>query len=112
MSIPSWTSPRASAMTLPISRVIARARRSLCSAIMAAKAYMISPRFGAGVRRHSPPACSAARTAIATSAAVPCWNRPMTSRVSAGLTLSNDAPEVESHHSPAMKWRKVGGSVV
>jgi hypothetical protein len=34
----------------------------------------------------------------------------MTSRVSAGLTLSKVAPEVESTHSPAMKWRKVGGS--
>ncbi len=37
MSIPSWTSPRASARTLPISRVIARARRSLCSAMSAPK---------------------------------------------------------------------------
>ena len=37
MSIPSWTSPRASASTLPISRVIARASRSLCSAISAAE---------------------------------------------------------------------------
>ena len=34
----------------------------------------------------------------------------MTSRVSAGLWLSKVAPEVESHHSPAMKWRNVGGS--
>ena len=33
MSMPSWTSPRASASTLPISRVIARASRSLWSAI-------------------------------------------------------------------------------
>ena len=48
MSIPSWTSPRASDRTLPISRVIARARRSLCSAISAPNAYRISPRFGAG----------------------------------------------------------------
>ncbi len=37
MSIPSWTSPRASARTLPISRVIARASRSLCSAMSAPK---------------------------------------------------------------------------
>ena len=37
MSMPSWTSPRASASTLPISRVIARARRSLWSAIRAPK---------------------------------------------------------------------------
>src|ERR1700741_3512039 len=52
---------------------------------------------------------SAARIAIATSAAVPCWNRPITSRVSAGLRLSNVAPDVESHHSPAMKCWNVGG---
>ena len=35
--------------------------RSLCSAISAPKRYRISPRFGAGVRRHSAPATSAAR---------------------------------------------------
>ena len=63
---------------------------------------------GAGVRRHIGQAVSAALMAIATSAAVPCWNRPTTSRVSAGLRLSNVAPDVDSHHSPAMKWRKVG----
>ena len=96
MSIPSWTSPRASAMTLPISRVIARASRSLCSAMSAPKRYRISPRLGAGVARQAGNAMSAARTAIATSAAVPAWNRPTTSRVSAGLTLSNVAPETDS----------------
>jgi hypothetical protein len=37
MSMPSCTSPRASARTLPISRVIARAIRSLCSASNAPK---------------------------------------------------------------------------
>ncbi len=34
----------------------------------------------------------------------------MTSRVSAGLRLSKVWPLVESHHSPAMKLRKVGVS--
>ena len=63
MSMPSWTSPRASARTLPISRVIARARRSLCSASRAPKRYRISPRLGAGVRRQATPAGSAARIA-------------------------------------------------
>ena len=48
MSMPSWTSPRASARTLPISRVIARARRSLCSAMSAPN--------GTGSRRASAPA--------------------------------------------------------
>ena len=108
--MPSWTSPRASARTLPISRVIALASRSLCWAMSAPNAYRISPRLGAGVRRHIGKAVSAALIAIATSALVPCWKRPTTSRVSAGFRLSNVAPEVESHHSPAMKWRNVGVS--
>ena len=111
MSMPSWTSPRASARTLPISRVIARDRRSLCSAMRWANANMISPRFGAGVRRHIGPAVSAALMAMATSAAVPCWKRPITSRRSAGLRLSNVWPLIESVHAPAMKWRNVGVSV-
>ena len=93
MSMPSWTSPRASARTLPISRVIARERRSLCSAIRAPKRYRISPRLGAGVRRQSRPAVSAALTARATSAALPAWNVPMMSRVLAGLRLSNVRPD-------------------
>ena len=59
--------------------------------------------FGAGVRRHIGPAVSAALMAIATSAFVPCWKRPTTSVVSAGLRLSKVSPEVESTHSPAMK---------
>ena len=108
ISIPSWTSPRASARTLPISRVIARARRSLCSAMRAPKRYRISPRLGAGVRRQVRPAISAARIARATSAAVPAWNRPIRSRVSAGLRLSNVRPLPESTHSPAMNSWNVG----
>ena len=76
----------------------------------APNAYRISPRFGAGVALPHARRLSAARTAIATSALVPAWNRPMTSRVSAGLRLSNVWPLVESHHSPAMKLRNVGVS--
>ena len=90
--MPSWTSPRASARTLPISRVIARESRSLCWAISSPKRYRISPRFGAGVAFQRGSAISAALTAIPTSAAVPAWNRPMTSRRSAGFRLSNVSP--------------------
>src|SRR6185312_1317072 len=104
--------PRASDRTLPISRVIARARRSLCSAMRWANANMISPRLGPGVRCHIGRAAHAALSAIATSAAVPCWNRPMMSRRSAGLRLSNVLPLVESVHSPAMKRRNVGTSLL
>ena len=77
----------------------------------APKRYRISPRFGAGVRLHIGQAVSAALIAIATSGGVPAWKRPMTSRVSAGLWLSNVSPETPSHHSPAMKWPNVGGAV-
>ena len=76
MSMPSWTSPRASASTLPISRVIACASRSLCSAMSAPKRYRISPRFGAGVAFQPGVAISAARIAIATSAGVPGLEPP------------------------------------
>ena len=58
--------------------------------------------MGAGVAFQRGSTISAAFTAIATSAAVPAWNRPITSRRSAGLTLSNVLPETESTHSPAM----------
>ncbi len=108
MSIPSWTSPRVSARTLPISRVIARASRSLCSAISAPKAYRISPRFGAGVRRQVWNATSAARMARAASVASPAWNCPIRSRVSAGFRLSKVRPAVDSTHSPPMNRRNVG----
>src|SRR5689334_6841538 len=74
---------------------------------------MISPRFGAGVAFQRGSAISAALTAIATSAAVPCWKRPMTSRRSAGLRLSKVAPETLSTHSPAMNsWWVFGGAPV
>ena len=92
MSMPSWTSPRASASTLPISRVIARASRSLCSAISAPKRYRISPRFGAGVARQSASAISAAGRPSPRPPACPAWKRPTTSRVSAGLRLSKVSP--------------------
>jgi hypothetical protein len=103
MSMPSWTSPLASAMTLPISRVIARASRSLWRAMSSANRYMTSPRLGAGVARQAGKAVSAALIAIATSAGPPAWKRPMTSRRSAGLTLSNVSPLTPSTQSPAMK---------
>src|SRR5437763_564032 len=53
MSIASWTSPRASAITFPISRVISCASSSLWSTTSWAKRKRISPRLGAGTSRHS-----------------------------------------------------------
>src|SRR2546430_2052515 len=53
MSIASWTSPPASALTFPISCVIRSVRSSLCSSTSRAKRNRISPRFGAGTSRQS-----------------------------------------------------------
>jgi hypothetical protein len=109
MSMPSWTSPRASAKTLPISRVIARESRSLCSAISAPKRYMISPRLGAGIRRQAGRASSAARMAAAASAALDAAKVAITSRVSAGLRDSKVLPLSAGRHSPPMKLPYAGG---
>ena len=69
MSMPSWTSPRASSRTLPISRVIGGRAAPCAPPCSAPKRYRISPRFG---RRRALPASrtpsSAARMAFATSA--------------------------------------------
>src|SRR3990172_10943727 len=110
--MPSWTSPRASASTLPISRVSAWARRSLCWARSAPKAYMISPRLGAGVARQAGSASSAARTAAATSAASDAAKWPIRSRLSAGFLDSNVRPLSAGRHSPPMKLPNDGALVV
>ena len=52
MSIASWTSPRVSSSTLPISRVMSRANCSLRSAMICAARSRISARRGAGTWRH------------------------------------------------------------
>src|SRR5919198_565793 len=51
MSIASWTSPPASASTLPISRLMSSASASFCWVRSAAKRYSTSARRGAGTRR-------------------------------------------------------------
>ena len=112
MSMPSWTSPRASDRTLPISRVIARARRSLCSAMRWANANMISPRFGAGVRCHIGRAAhgradghrDVGRRAL-LEAPDDVALRPR------GCGSRRSGRSWNRVHSPAMKWRNVGTSV-
>ena len=59
----------------------------------------MSPRFGAGTRRHSAKAPFAAATALSTSAAPERGNVPRLSPV-AGTMLSNVSPPAESTHSP------------
>ena len=66
MSMPSWTSPRASDRTLPISRVIARASRSLCCGHQRAEARRGSRRaWGRACAATSAAPSQAALTAIA-----------------------------------------------
>jgi hypothetical protein len=59
----------------------------------------MSPRFGAGMSRHSSKAAFAASTARSTSSAFDFGKIPIESPV-AGLVLSNVSPDAESTHSP------------
>src|ERR1700682_1520345 len=102
----SCTSPRVSARTLPISRVISRAYSSLRSIRISAARNTISARRGAGTRRHLAKARLAASTAASTSSLLERWKMATTSRVSAGFRSSNVCPPVDSTHSPSMKFLK------
>src|SRR5438874_1354699 len=111
MSIASWTSPPASALTFPISRVISSVSEGFSRSRTCAKRNRISPRFGAGTSRHSSKAARAASTARATSSAPERGNVPSTSPV-AGLTLSNVSPEPASTQSPPIEFWKAFVPVV
>ncbi len=103
MSMPSWTSPRASVRTLPISRVMSWASSSfLSSRILPARAK-ISALAGTGVRAHSGWAASAAWTASSMSRAPPLAKCPTTSARRAGLTESKVCSPWASRHSPATR---------
>src|SRR6266536_1233463 len=110
MSIASWTSPPASGFTFPISCVIRSVSSALCSARSCAKRNRISPRFGAGTRRHSSKACFATAAARSTSSGPDLGKTPSVSP-SAGLTDSKVSPEAASTHSPPMKFLKVRAPV-
>src|SRR5579875_2757811 len=88
MSIASWTSPPASAFTLPISRVMRSVSCGLCSSSRRASRKRISPRLGAGTRRHSGNASRAAATARSTSSGPERGKTPIVSPV-AGLLPSH-----------------------
>ena len=100
MSMPSWTSPRASGSTLPISCVISRERSSLRSRISSATLKRISARFGAGTRRQLSKAAFADSTARSASAVVDSAKTPISSPV-AGFTSSTRS--ALSAHAPSMK---------
>src|SRR5688500_1057626 len=62
-----------------------------------------SPRAGAGSVRQTANPRLALSTARWTSLAPESGNSPIRSVESAGLRFSNQAPESDAHHSPAMK---------
>src|SRR4051812_19265537 len=69
MSIISCTSPRASEVILPTSRLIRVARSRLCSVNSSPSRLTTAPRPGAGTVRHDLNACCARSTAESTAAA-------------------------------------------
>src|SRR5690606_12990895 len=69
MSIISWTSPRASLVILPASRVTSSARSALCSVSSSPRRLTTWPRTGAGTERHVRNASAARPTAASVSAA-------------------------------------------
>ena len=81
----SCTSPRVSASTLPISRVMSRAYCSFRSWSRSRRGIRISARLGAGTSRHVAKAFLAAATARSTSSAWEEGNAPTTSEWSAGF---------------------------
>src|SRR5215203_2068643 len=90
MSIASWMSPPASALTFPISRVMRSASAGFSRSRSCAKRKSMFPRSGAGTRRQSSHAARAVATAPSTSSAVERGNDSMSSPVE-GLSESNVA---------------------
>ena len=106
--MPSWTSPRASASTLPISRVIARERRSLCSRHQLAEAVQdlaaLRRRRGLPARQRHLGGADRHRGVGLRARLEPPDDVARIGRIQALERL----PDVESTHSPAMNSRKVG----
>src|SRR5579859_5855645 len=110
MSMASCTSPRVSASTLPISRVMSFEYSSLRWTKISAARYKISARFGAGTSRHDLYASFAASTAAFTSASFEATKFPTSSSVLAGLRFSYVFPLFESTHSPPIKFLYTRGA--
>src|SRR3990170_3514327 len=103
MSIASWTSPRASLRTFPISMVTSRESASLRASIISAARNRISARRGAGVARQRGYASAAAATASATSSGPESGKEPIASPV-AGFSRSKRLSLFGGDHLPAMKF--------
>src|ERR1700731_3593232 len=109
MSMASCTSPRVSARTLPISRVMSLENSSLCCSSNSAARYKISARLGAGTSRQLLYASLAAFTAAFTSSELEDTKMPTSSSVLAGLRFSYAFPLRDSTHSPLIKFLKMRG---
>ncbi len=88
----SCTSPSASSLTLPISRVISRASDAFFASRIVAVRRRNSARRGAGVADQPGNAASAAATARSTSAAVLFGARPIVSPVAGSVVSRKRAP--------------------
>ena len=85
VSMTSWTSPSASAIGLPISRVMRAASDSLLASTSRPTWAMTRPRAGAGVAAQAGAAARADRNAATTSSAVARSTSATTSERSAGF---------------------------
>ena len=121
MSIISWTSPSASEVILPTSRLIRVARSLLCSVSSSPSRLTTAPRPGAGTVRHDRNACCARSTAASTAAASThareCSCSPLIGDVVAPWAARGPSP---TPHRPAVvrarSWRSsalgIGAGVV
>ena len=96
------TSASDSGSVLPSSSVSSRASSTRRRSMRSAALRTMSPRWGAGVRRHSWYAAAAASMACVTSAGVDTVISPRDSLVRAGLMSRTRSREVDSTHEPAM----------
>src|SRR3981189_566654 len=110
MSMASCTSPRASARTLPISRVMSLENSSLHWRRSPAARKRIAAPLGPGTSRHVLYASFAASTATSTSSSVEDTNIPINSSVFAGWRFSYAFPLRDSTHSPLIKFLKIRGA--
>jgi hypothetical protein len=92
VSMISWTSPRASAKGLPISRVTRRASAFLLSSMRRPMCAIARPRTGAGTSAHARCACRASLAAATTSAGSPSATSATTSSRRAGFTERSHSP--------------------
>src|SRR4029453_15199862 len=92
MSIASWTSPRVSSRTLPISRVMSLEKSSLRFTRISAARERISPPLGAGSAFQRGYASRAQATARSTSSGPESAKLPIRSEVSAGGGVLNGGP--------------------